>query len=324
MEKQIKITPSLFSLKNTKKINEKKNSNKGKSKKNINAFLKRIKEHAKNKTIKNKLNDIDNSEELNINSHIEYLEQLKQNQKKKQSRKKKYQVNIELDNKLEPQSDVKMLENNNNRLQEVNINDLLDKQDKVSTKLDSLPVKTDISSVKIHTLPVKTDTEPAKTNTLPAKTDTLSTKMMEDIPSERINNIVYKPGPEKPWGNLKNGPKPTYREWKNKTQKNNTAKPYIKKHVKKYKYTLGKKDGKISVLLKNNKTRKAIQEDKRRLESATLIEVKDYLKKHFLYKSGSSAPPELLREIYRSAHLAGAPVTNVSKENLINNFYKLD
>ena len=206
MEKQIKITPSLFSLKNTKKSNEKKNSNKGKSKKNINAFLKRIKEHAKNKTIKNKLNDIENSEELNINSHIEYLEQLKQNQKKKQSRKKKYQVNIELDNKLEPQSDVKMLENNNNRLQEVNINDLLDKQDKVSTKLDSLPVKTDISSVKIHTLPVKTDTEPAKTNTLPAKTDTLSTKMMEDIPSERVNNIVYKPGPEKPWGNLKNGP----------------------------------------------------------------------------------------------------------------------
>ena len=48
-----------------------------------------LKEHAKNKTIKNNINNVDNSEELNINSHIEYLEQLKQNQKKKQSRKKK-------------------------------------------------------------------------------------------------------------------------------------------------------------------------------------------------------------------------------------------
>ena len=52
--------------------------------------------------------------------------------------------------------------------------------------------------------------------------------------------------------------------------------------------------------------------------------MKDYLKKHFLYKPGSSVPPELLREIYRSAHLAGAPVINTSKDTLINNFYKLD
>ena len=78
MEKQIKITPSLFSLKKTKKSNGKKNNEKGKSKKNINTFLNRIKEHAKNKTAKNKLTNNTSYEELDINSHIDYLEQLKQ------------------------------------------------------------------------------------------------------------------------------------------------------------------------------------------------------------------------------------------------------
>lgn len=297
MEKQIKITPSLFSLKKTKKNNGKKNIDKGKSKKNINTFLNRIKEHAKNKTAKNNLNNNNNTEELNINSHIDYLEQLKQNQKRKLSRKKKYQVKVELDNKLEkPISN--QTSKNMSTLQEININELLDN----SVNTNTLP---------IHKPTVKIDTLPIQNNTTPIK-----------ITTPIINN-KYNPGPEKPWGNLKNGPKPTYREWKNKTQKNICTKPILKKNVKKYKYCLGKKDGKVSVLLKNNKTRKAIQEDKKTLESATLIEVKDYLKKHFLYKPGSSAPPELLREIYKSAHLAGAPVINTSKDNLINNFYKL-
>ena len=300
MEKQIKITPSLFSLKKTKKSVGKKKVDNGKSKKNITAFLNRIKEHAKNKTKKSNLNRADSNEELTIDSHINYLEQLKQNQKKKLSRKKKYQVNIKLDNKLEKASESKYKPKTDS-LQEVNINDLLNQSKKES---DSQAINTEADIIKIDSHPVNNKPDLIKINT--------------------INNNIYKPGPEKPWGNLKNGPKPTYREWKNKTQKNISTKPLIKKKVNKYKYSLGKKDGKISVLIKNNKTRKAIQDDKKRLASATLIEVKDYLKKHFLYKPGSSAPPELLREIYRSSHLAGAPVTNISKDNLINNFYKLD
>lgn len=311
MEKQIKITPSLFSLKKTKKSLGKKKVDNGKSKKNITAFLNRIKEHAKNKTKNSNSNNTNPNEELAIDSHISYLEQLKQNQKKKQSRKKKYQVNIELDHKLEkpPESNFKP---KTDSLQEVNVNDLLNQPNKEKDNLN-------ISTVKIDKQPINIDTETIKLDSYPINN---SPPVLND--PAPIKNNIYKPGPEKPWGNLKNGPKPTYREWKNKTQKNISTKSFLKKKVKKYKYSLGKKDGKISVLIKNNKTRKAIQEDKKRLESATLIEVKDYLKKHFLYKPGSAAPPELLREIYRSSHLAGAPVTNISKDNLINNFYKLD
>ena len=208
MEKQIKITPSLFSLKKTKKSVGKKKVDNGKSKKNITAFLNRIKEHAKNKTKKSNLNRADSNEELTIDSHINYLEQLKQNQKKKLSRKKKYQVNIKLDNKLEKASESKYKPKTDS-LQEVNINDLLNQSKKES---DSQAINTEADIIKIDSHPVNNKPDLIKINT--------------------INNNIYKPGPEKPWGNLKNGPKPTYREWKNKTQKNISTKPLIKKKSK--------------------------------------------------------------------------------------------
>ena len=89
------------------------------------------------------------------------------------------------------------------------------------------------------------------------------------------------------------------------------------------KFKLGpSKDKKsTSIFITNRRTRKKIQDDIQVLNKASLSQVKSYLKKHQLYKSGSDAPPDLLREIYRSAHLAGKPVVNKSSENLIHNFY---
>ena len=89
------------------------------------------------------------------------------------------------------------------------------------------------------------------------------------------------------------------------------------------KFKLGpSKDKKsMSVFITNRRTRKKIQDDIQVLNKASLSQVKSYLKKYQLYKSGSNAPPDLLREIYRSAHLAGKPVVNKSSENLIHNFY---
>ncbi len=76
-----------------------------------------------------------------------------------------------------------------------------------------------------------------------------------------------------------------------------------------------------SVFITNRRTRKKIQDDIQVLNKASLSQVKSYLKKYQLYKSGSNAPPDLLREIYKSAHLAGKPVVNKSSDNLIHNFY---
>lgn len=88
-------------------------------------------------------------------------------------------------------------------------------------------------------------------------------------------------------------------------------------------FLLGKRNNKIGILIKNNTTRKRIKDEINILNDAPIFEVKEYLKKHHLYKSGNNTPQDLLREIYKCAHLAGKPVKNLSGENLLHNFYKL-
>ena len=99
------------------------------------------------------------------------------------------------------------------------------------------------------------------------------------------------------------------------------SKPHLLPNQKTY--LLGKRSNKIGVLIKNNNTRKRIKKEIDILNTAPIYEVKEYLKKHQLYKAGNNTPQDILREIYKSAHLAGKPVKNTSVENLLHNFYKL-
>ena len=272
MQKQIKINPTLFKLKQTK---EKKN--KTQSNKNIKTLLKRIKEHAAKK---NQILGNNNNSKSTIEEHISYLESLKQKKKKTRSNRPSEQVNIELSESLKDNDSIMKKESVNIEPQEETINK-----------------------------------------------------------EERI----IKPPPQ--YGILKHSNKPTYREWKRLTQKNiqdklsdsvNTFKEKNKNNYaneidkiinkkNKYLYKLGKhKDGKkISVLIKNNKTRKKIIQDSKLLEQASITEVKEYLKKQFLYKSGNDTPPDILRATYNAAHFAGKPVVNTQKEALLHNFMKL-
>jgi len=102
-----------------------------------------------------------------------------------------------------------------------------------------------------------------------------------------------------------------------------TAKPCAIIPPNRKTYYLGKRENKIGVLIKNNSTRKRIKDEINILNAAPIYEVKEYLKKHQLYKAGNNTPQDVLREIYKSAHLAGKPVKNKSAENLLHNFYKL-
>lgn len=182
-----------------------------------------------------------------------------------------------------------------------------------------------------------------------------------------INSISNSPIPasfslpktkEPPYSSLKGGSKPTFREWKQLTQKNlgqvnnkpsnniliqkpedsqeinqlrtrileNNKKhdnvpvsKILKKKTIKRKYKFGKNNGKISVLVKNNKTRKIVQDELELLKQAPIKEIKEYLRKRYLYKSGSNAPNDVLRKTYIDSHLSGE-ITNKSTENLIHNF----
>ena len=151
------------------------------------------------------------------------------------------------------------------------------------------------------------------------------------------------------YSNLKGGSRPTYRQYHNKTQKNygtesvvkplihiDTAtatatnpkvivpskKPRFKKRVTKtLKYSLGKhKNGKVSVLIKNAKTRRKIQTEQALLRQKTIPEIKTYLRTKNLLKVGSEVPNDVLRQMYESAILAG-DVTNKSKDTLIHNYF---
>ena len=132
-----------------------------------------------------------------------------------------------------------------------------------------------------------------------------------------------------PYGNMKRGSKPTFRDWNNKTLNNvdsvslNIPVEPIKDktHKRKKKYTLGKRNNKVSVFIKNNKTRRKIRDEIKTLNSTNITDIKEYLRKHNMIKSGSNAPHDILRNLYKDIHLAGN-VTNKSGDNMMHNYLK--
>jgi hypothetical protein len=95
-------------------------------------------------------------------------------------------------------------------------------------------------------------------------------------------------------------------------------KKVIKKTTKR-KFTLGKSNNRVSVLLKDKKTRKNIINAQRELKKTNINDVRKYLKKHGIIKAGTTAPTDVLRKMFESSMLAG-DITNINKEVLLHNF----
>ena len=160
-----------------------------------------------------------------------------------------------------------------------------------------------------------------------------------DVQKENISDMT-----PKPYGNLKNGLKPTYRVYQENTNLPSTLAPTLsstlpptepmiesfeepkiileEKEVKKT-FKLGKnnKMKTISILIKNNKTRKKVEDTKTEHKKTHVSTIKNYLKKKNLIKYGSTAPTKLLREMYETSELCGG-ITNENKDVLIHNFDK--
>ena len=87
------------------------------------------------------------------------------------------------------------------------------------------------------------------------------------------------------------------------------------------KYKLGRSPGcnVVGVLIKNNETRRQVQQECGLLKRESIIEVRKYLHDHGLLKVGSDAPPDVLRNMYESAKLTG-DVNNVNKNVILHNF----
>ena len=157
--------------------------------------------------------------------------------------------------------------------------------------------------------------------------------------------IVLKPSV---YSSMKNGSKPTYREMKNEhkpkliiedkqepkvsenhrilekiksdyKKKNEPAKKEKKTIKTRRTVLLGRLGNKVSVFIKDNKTRKLIKSECNKLDNTNIVYIKNYLRKKNLLKSGSIADESLLREIYKQCILTG-DVNNNNKETLIHNY----
>jgi hypothetical protein len=105
---------------------------------------------------------------------------------------------------------------------------------------------------------------------------------------------------------------------------NVTNKQYVKKITKK-KYTLGKscKYRKVGILIKGRQTKKNIINSHKKIKNADIHEIKKYLKKRGMLKTGSSCPDEILRKMYESSIMSGE-IHNTNKNILIHNFLNDD
>jgi hypothetical protein len=123
--------------------------------------------------------------------------------------------------------------------------------------------------------------------------------------------------PDKPYGVLKNGTKPTYKIWSKQEPK--TVENIIEEREIQKTFILGKKNKSVSVLIKNNKTRRNNEESKINLKKTSLTTLKNHLKKNNLIKFGTTAPTELLREMYENSKLCGE-ISNNNPTNIVHNF----
>ena len=114
--------------------------------------------------------------------------------------------------------------------------------------------------------------------------------------------------PDTVYGCLKNGSKPTFRQ----------AQHAPTKKIKQY-TSFGKTNDVVNVLIKDQDSYNKIEKDKKKMEKTSMITIRNYLRTRKLYKVGSSAPDDVLREIYVNAQLAGN-VENNNPETLVHNY----
>ena len=87
------------------------------------------------------------------------------------------------------------------------------------------------------------------------------------------------------------------------------------------KFTLGKSEKykRVSVLLKDKKTRKNVLDAQKELKKTNIADVRKYLRQHGIIKVGSTAPNDILRKTFEASMLAGE-ITNTNKETMLHNF----
>lgn len=145
--------------------------------------------------------------------------------------------------------------------------------------------------------------------------------------TEMLNNNKNK---EPEYGNLKNGNKPTYRNYistsNNPTSHNNITTNLDNNNIikdnenNKVKLGLNYKKRTAKVQIRGKKSRRKIKKQIKHYGTESITEIKNFLYNNSLIKCGTSAPNDVLRELYKSAKLTGK-VSNSNGEVLLHNYF---
>lgn len=85
------------------------------------------------------------------------------------------------------------------------------------------------------------------------------------------------------------------------------------------KITLGKHKNRVGVLIKNKKTRKNVKSEIDVLKKKSINQIKKYLRKHNFIKIGSSAPNDVLKDMFVDLYTSG-DIYNKSPDILLHNY----
>jgi hypothetical protein len=401
-QKTIQFNPSFLSMSGSKSSANKTLKRERKDKPlitmNPNKVKKQLIDKIKTFQLKEKENEIlektkEEQEKINIekdfnndfNNSVKFLEELSKKEKEKNNnkinRKKNYtlksgkienEIKMQIETELPPEMKIPFKSSFSVSAPPAQVS-----APQVILKPVSAPP---VSAPPVSASPAQVSASPAQVSASPAQVSAL--------PVSAPQVIAQPPAPQ--YSNLKNSALPTFRQWKNNTQKiynTHTDKPSIKiddfeinnqqsersialetiknnyktnninadintdvnnsiigdtenlqlsfqetpiinkqipkkrRHriTKTRKYTLGRTGNKVSVLIKNAKTRKLVQHELALLKQKGIPEIKSFLRKKNLLKVGSDAPNDVLRQIYEQSILSG-DVENKAKDVLIHNY----
>jgi hypothetical protein len=138
--------------------------------------------------------------------------------------------------------------------------------------------------------------------------DALTKGEVEEVKVEvkEIEPQIKEKEKEPAFGCLKNGTKPTFRQ------------SLAPKTVKQYS-SFGKKNDTVRVLIKDKSTYDGIHRDIDKLKKHNMNKIRNFLRTKRLYKVGSTAPDDVLREIYINVSLTGE-IENKGSDTMIHNY----